>query len=852
MSPLELDTLKEQINSLLRKGFIQPSKSAWGFPVLFAKKKDGSLRLCVDYRALNKITVKNRLTPPRVEELLDRLGSATIFSKLDLSSGYHQIRLEQADAEKTAFRTRYGHFEYKVMPFGLCNAPATFQGLMNSIFKECVDEFVVIYLDDILVFSRSETEHELHLETVLRILQANNLFVKLSKCRFFSSSIEFLGHIVSSRGISVDPAKTQAIAAWPRPSSKKDIQSFLGLAGYYRRFIDNFAGASAILSDLLRADVNFSWTPAHESYFNLLKKLLTTPPILKVPDFNKKFILGTDASIIAVGGVLSQEFTDGIHPICFTSKKLNEAEKNYATHEQECLAIIHCFKKWRCYLEGSEVVVQTDHKSLQYLQTQKQLSRRMTRWASFLQQFQFTIEYVKGPTNVVADALSRVELEECNQESEQQLLAIVQSDWPEYIPEVLLTGRVPDTVNKELKDLLQSETKNFVFENQKLYRVTENLKVQFVPFSERAELVVTFHRAVGHLAANSIAGLITERYWWPSIKTDIPLWISTCAECQLHAGPDRNNKEELHPLPVRNLRPFARWGIDFVGPLPKTPSGNKWLLVAIDYVTKWPIAKAVKTATSEAVADFIENEIILNFGVPDEIVSDRGQSFNSAVIESLLDSFRIKHLMSSAYHPRTNGAVERLNGTLGKMLAKYSHKQKTNWDQYLNSCILAARIRIHNATGFSPFYLVYGSNVKIPGDMALPNLTDEIDSIDHTGERLQEINSLQAHRQEAIKQLEKQRDAMKSRYDKKLKPNVRALEIGDFALVRNEVPKKLHPNWFGPVKVVAKLANGLYQVVKLNGEAWPYRIHRDRLKLAKMTPELANHAILPKFNKKQG
>lgn len=846
MSPKELDALRLQLDDLLEKGFIKPSKSPWGFPVLFAKKKDGSLRLCVDYRALNKVTVKNRLIPPRVEELLDRLGKARFFSKLDLAAGYHQIRLCPNDTEKTAFRTRYGHFEYTVMPFGLCNAPATFQGMMNSIFHELVDQCLVVYLDDILVFSETAELHLSDLRKVLQLLDANQLFAKKSKCKFFVQEIEFLGHIISPEGIAVDQGKTDSIKNWPTPKNIPELQSFLGLAGYYRRFIKNFAGTSAILTDLLKKNTKFTWTAAHESAFSHLKHLLTIAPVLKAPNFSRTFIVSTDASLVAVGGVLSQEFPDGLHPICFESKKLNDAETNYPVHELECLAIVHCFKKWRCYLEGADVVVQTDHKSLQYLQSQKQLSRRMTRWAAFLQQFEFQITYLKGKDNLVADALSRTGNNDSVDEEPTQLHIIEETDWPEYMPEVLATGQVPKKIDKELQSLLESEKKYFEFKNEILYRIVGEKRVPFVPFAFRADLVSKFHKSNGHLAPSSTYKLFKERYWWPKLKQDFLEWITKCPECQLLANPNRINQEELHPLPVSFIRPFSRWGIDFVGILPKTPRGNAWLLVAVDYCTKWPIAKPVPDSTAKVVSDFIMEEIITNFGVPDEIVSDRGPAFNSAVIEELLDQFKVKHLMTSAYHPRTNGVVERFNGTIGRMIAKYCHKHTNQWDLYVNSCLLAARVRLHHATGFSPFFLVYGTKAKLPGDITLPNISEDSEQLDHCGQRLEEINQIQRHRTAAIESLEAQRTKMKAMFDSKIKSKEN-INVGDFVLVRNESGKKFAVKWFGPVRVTAKLNKGTFEVCSLKGKRWPHRIHRDRLKLAKYTPALAREAMLPKF-----
>ena len=834
MSPVELEKLRSQLDSLLEKGFIRPSKSPWGFPVLFAKKKDGSLRMCVDYRQLNSRTKKNSLLLPRIDEIFDRLSGATIFSKLDLASGYHQVRLDENDSEKTAFRTRYGHFEFTVLPFGLCNAPATFQGLMNSVFYDMVDLNLVVYLDDILIFSKSLEEHCDILKKVFYRLKENQLFVKLSKCSFGLESVQFLGHIIGSKGISVDPEKISAITEWPAPRNTAEIQSFLGLAGYYRKFVPNFAGITAPLTDLLRKDREFIWNPNHESSFQLIKHLLTSPPVLKLPDFSKPFILTTDASLSAIGGVLAQEFSDGIHPICYESKKLNDTEKNYPIHELECYAIVHCFKKFRCYIEGSEVTVETDHMSLKYLQTQKNLSRRMTRWSSFLQQFNFKIVYLKGTDNLVADAISR---------QPGSLNTLHESDWPELLCDYLREGEAK-AFPAEWREKLKREKEFFKLEDDILFRKIDDHFVPFVAFSLRADLVDRFHHSNGHLGWEATFQLLKTRYWWPGIRKDVKEWVSNCPTCQQYSNPDRSEKEPLHPLAIGMIHPFSRWGIDFVGPLPKTTEGNRHLLVAVDYCTKWPIAKAVKDVSAVTVANFLETEIFATFGFPDELISDRGAAFNSAIIEELLRKSKVKRILTSSYHPRTNGVCERFNAVIGKMIAKFSSSDTNKWDTYVNDCLLACRVRLHHSTGFSPFYLVYGRHAKIPGDCTIPNLVRDIDSLDPIGHRLQLLSSLQTARNEAKTNLESQRKRMKQNFDKQVKEDF--LEVGELVLVRNEQRKKFQPQWFGPARITAAFHNGVFELQTIDGKPWPSRIHRNRLKRVK--GHFNAKPFYPKFN----
>ncbi|CAI7909128.1 unnamed protein product [Closterium sp. NIES-54] len=370
------DELRQQLDDLLEKGFIRPSTSPYVAPVLFTRKKEGDLRLCIDYRALNAITIKNKYPLPRVEELFDMLGEATVLSKLDLHSSYHQIRLAEDDIKKTAFRTRYGHFEFRVLPFGLTNAPATFMGLMNDIFRPFLDRFVIVFLDDILIFSKSLEEHAQHLCIVLDTLRQHRLYAKLSKCTFARSSIGFLGHIISSKGIAMDPAKVQCLADWPAPRTVAELQSFIGLAKYYRKFIFKFSHICALSTGLFRQGVAFQWGPPQQTAFSSIKAALTSAPVLTVVDPSRPYFIWTDASDVAVGAILCQDHGHGMQPLVFESRKLQPTERNYATHDLELLAIVHAIKTWRCYVELQPIIIYTDHRPLQHLKTQPVLSRR--------------------------------------------------------------------------------------------------------------------------------------------------------------------------------------------------------------------------------------------------------------------------------------------------------------------------------------------------------------------------------------------------------------------------------------------------------------------------------------------
>src|SRR3954468_13811425 len=339
MSPLELNAMRKELDKLLRNGSIEPSLSPYGAPVIFIKKKGGELRMCIDYRALNAITIKNRFPIPLIDNLTDQLHGAQIFTKIDLRSGYNQIRIHEDDIEKTTFRTHYRHFQYKVMPFGLTNAPATFQALVQDILRPLLDKLVIVYIDDILIFSKTDAEHCEHIRQVLALLRQHKLYGKISKCEFFKTSVSYLGHIISNQGIATDPEKVEAIQAWPVPKSLKELQSFLGICNYYRRFVPHYSSIAAPLTQLTHKDTPYTWTTQTQTAFDTLCIALTRTPILCIPDPALPFVVTTDASGFAVGAVLQQDQGRGLQPVAFTSRKMNPAERNYSAYEQELLAI---------------------------------------------------------------------------------------------------------------------------------------------------------------------------------------------------------------------------------------------------------------------------------------------------------------------------------------------------------------------------------------------------------------------------------------------------------------------------------------------------------------------------------
>jgi hypothetical protein len=748
LSTGELDELKKQLSELIAHGFVRPSKSPYGAPVLFVKKKDGSMRMCVDYRALNKVTIKNKYPLPRVDELFDRLKGAKYFSKIDLVSGYHQVRIHSDDVEKTAFRTRYGHYEFLVLPFGLTNAPATFMNLMQIIFQNHLDDFVIVFIDDILIFSKTESEHIKHIEKVLTLLRENRLYAKKSKCEFMKQKVSFLGHEISSDGISMESSKVKAIQEWPAPKDVSDVRSFLGLAGYYRKFVKGFSEIAGPMSDLLRKDISFSWGSEAQKSFERLKTAITTAPVLIIVDPSLPFRIESDSSGYAIGAVLLQDQGKGYQPIAFMSKKLLPAEKNYSVHEQEMLAIVCAMKEWRHYLHGSShtISIVTDHNTLKYFESQPHITSRQARWAMFLADFKYEIIYRPGRENIVADALSRrKDHRQSSSDNDNDrktndantIMGISSSDDDNTLMKMIRDGYKKDRICRKI--LGGSYRKTFTVENDIIY-FHDLIYVPNVP-SIFTVLMREVHdvKIGGHVGMNKTLEILKRKFYWPKMQYHVQRYIASCQKCQENKNSNTSPIGLLSPLPIPNKK-WEVVSIDFITFLPMTKNKYDAIMVVVDKLTKMVhYIPCTSDINAVQVARLFFNHIVRHHGIPSTIISDRDSKFTSLFWKELWSCLGTTLNMSSSFHPETDGQTERSNRTLEDMLRSYVSIHQDDWDEYLTSLEIACNNSMNASSNQTAFYLNSGqhpnlalsSAIKSKNNVYVPSVNEMIDNMNN-------------------------------------------------------------------------------------------------------------------------
>ena len=794
-NPEETKELQKQVAELMSKGYIRESMSPCAVPVLLVPKKDGTWRMCVDCRAINKITVKYRHPIPRLDDMLDELHGSCYFSKIDLKSGYHQIRIREGDEWKTAFKTKYGLYEWLVMPFGLTNAPSTFMRLMNHVLRAFLGKFVVVYFDDILIYSKSLDEHLEHLKCVLHVLRKERLFANFKKCSFCTKHVAFLGFVVSSNGVGVDEEKVRAIKEWPTPKTLSEVRSFHGLASFYRRFVKDFSTLAAPLTEIVKKSVGFKWEKEQESAFNSLKERLTNAPLLALPDFTKSFEIECDASGKGIGAVLTQEG----HPIAYFSEKLKEASLNYPTYDKELYALVRALQTWNHYLMPKEFVIHTDHESLKHLKGQGKLNKRHAKWLEFIEQFPYVIKYKEGKENIVADALSR----------RYALLSTLDVKLLgfEHVKEWYEND--PDFSNA----YAACEKYAFSgFHRVDGYLFKEN-KFCVPKCSTRELLVREAHEGglMGHFGVSKTLSILHEHFFWPRMKHDVEKICERCVTCK--KAKSKVNPHGLYtPLPIPNT-PWTDLSMDFVLGLPRSKRGQDSVFVVVDRFSKMAHFIACnKTDDATKIAELFFKEIVRLHGMPRSIVSDRDAKFLSHFWRTLWNKLGTKLLFSTTCHPQTDGQTEVVNRTLSTMLRAVITKNLKSWEECLPHVEFAYNRAVHSTTGHSPFEVVYGFNPLTPLDLIpLP-----ISKIVHKDGKKKAEYVKQLH-EKVRQQIEKKTEQYANQANKGRRKIT--FEPGDWVWVhlrKERFPaqrrSKLQPRGDGPFQVIGKVNDNAYKL----------------------------------------
>ena len=990
LSPKVADMIEE----MKKSNVIRESCSPYAAPVVLVTKKDGTIRICLDYRQLNGVTVKNKFPLPRIDVTISKLFRAKYFSTLDLVSGYWQIEINEEDKHKTAFVCEFGLYEFNRMPFGLTNAPSTFQRAMNNIFRSILYKYVLVYLDDIIIYSETYEEHLQHLREVLKRVKKANLRLNKKKCEFVKREIEYLGYIISIDGIRPNEKKVEAIKNYPEPKNKKELASYLGIVSYYRQYVPNFAEKAHPLTALTKKNAKWKWDAAERDAFICTKSYLITNPILGFPDFTREFIIYTDASGYGVGAVLAQMQTlphdveitadnsTSIQPnikkgerevvIAYASRHLKDREAAWATVEKECYAIIYALKQFKAYIHGRCFTVITDHRPLQWLMDKKEPTGRLERWALHLQQYDLGIGYRQGKIHQNADCLSRTPKPDATIAAPIQVVEIEPqpgpsnatwfgyTDWKNEVMADLISRAAQDVLEARAReDQADSENRvvqepvpthieintletgqsssesNITVENKLSYwarlqrgdnycqeiielmeqqanewyeslkvnekrnieseanrkgdhigkgkslikkngiksegeanqRVGDHVnseadqrvgdhsnlnskrnnnynkwpntnKAQRFKYNEKGEIVDLHNRLIvpmvkvyeilkenhdhmtaGHLGIAKTIARIKRLYNWRYLKQHVVSYIKQCLICAKRKAGGAT-KAPLRPMPPAN-EVWDRIAMDIVGPLTVSDNGFKYILVISDYASRFVFTIPMIDQKATTVAEHFVKEIICKYGTPKTVLTDQGTNFESKLIKNICDIFNINKQHTTAYHPQTDGLVERFNRTLGDMLASYTSNEPNEWDKYLPFVTLAYNSAIQSTVKNCPFYLFFGRMPTLPTDRVM----NERYNIGND-EGSTYLEKWKNAKKTAKEQIFKAQKLQKEFYDK----NAQATEynIGDLVLLR-EPPKpgKFRYRWEG-IWVIEKIFSQLNYKICQGKEQMV--VHVNRLK----------------------
>uniref|UniRef100_A0A1Y1MIJ6 RNA-directed DNA polymerase n=1 Tax=Photinus pyralis TaxID=7054 RepID=A0A1Y1MIJ6_PHOPY len=811
MSPYMLEHLNKEIDSMLEQKVIKPSTSPWCSPVVMVRKKSGEFRLCFDGRKLNAVTKHDAFPLPHVQDILDRLRDARYISTIDLKKAFWQIPLDDESGEKTAFAVpRRGLFEFTVLPFGLHNAAQTLQRLMSHIFGPELEPNIIVYLDDIIMISKTFSQHISLLEEVGKRLKNAGLTINFEKCEFCKPSLKYLGYVVNKYGLHTDPDKVETIVKMPIPRNSTEVKRFLGMSSWYRKFIPEFSTiAEPILATIkgkVRKKQAIKWTPEAEEAFNKLKQLLTSAPILVSPDFAKMFHIQTDASDVGIGAVLAQGDGEDEKVIAYASRTLSGSEKNYSATEKECLAVLFGIQKFRPYVEGTRFKVITDHHSLQWLNSIKDPSGRLARWSMKLQQHDFTVEHRKGKENVVPDALSRAPLE---------------------VAWIDITTIQPDKWIRKMTTRIKESPDKYP-----IWRVEDNLLYKFVPNNHGIEsnlvewkLVIPTEKRVevlrmchdeptsAHLGSYKTFHKVAEKYYWPKMKSDVKKYVAKCKICQSNKT-SQGVRAGLMGLEKKINFPFQLLSMDLVGPLPRSYKGNTSLLVICDWFTKFVFLHPIRKATSAAIIKYLEDHVFLTFGTPQIVACDNGPQFTSAIFKKFMKEYGIEKIWYNAvYHPQANHA-ERINRVVTTAIRSYVRDDHKKWDENISKIAHAIRNAKHEVTGYTPSFLNFGRTIPCSGQYygRLKNFPPEELTIENREKTVFEINELSEIYRDVTSKLSKAYLKNQKQYNLRKRPL--KFQVGDPVWKKNYVLSDAAKNF--SAKLADKFIPGI--VKKVTGQ----------------------------------
>lgn len=724
LAPPQAKIMREHINDLLAKKIISPSKSAYASPAFLVKKANGGFRLCVDYRQLNKKVVMDSFPVPSIEHIFQCLKNAKVFSTLDLNSAFYQVELSEESKNITSFVTPEGQFKFHKTPFGLSVSPSALNRLMFDIFADLRYKFVIVFFDDLLIYSPDMDSHLVHVKETLRRLRAANLTVNPKKINFAQSELKFLGHHVSSSGLSMDPDKIEVIKNLSPPKNVKQLHTFIGMVGYYAKFIPNYAKIMAPLNDLRKKNVKYHLSEVHLRSIQTLKEALVSSPVLRFPDFQRDFVLQTDASQSHIGCVLLQEFEDGMHPIQYASRRLTSAETRFSTYEQEALACIWAMEKLKSYLLHRPFLLQTDSSCLKWLIQHPRNLGRVGRWLLRISRYKFRVEHIRGKDNCTADCLSRPFSDFVIPESDicspiyNQLNQIVEFVSP--INDIrTLQDQDPD-LNKIKSEIIKGiKHQNFSVRENFLVRLVgkSNQRRIVVPRVLKNEIFEQFHTSsiANHPGITKTFRLISRRFWWPNMFTEVKDFVKKCEFCL-------RNKPNQHPdkVVMSSQIPIAVWDkiyIDLMGPLIKTHSGNKYVLLILDSYSKWLITYAIPDSCSATIIKCL-HKTFTTYGSPKNIVSDNATMFSSKQFEEFCSLWGSKLIHISPYRPQSNSVervIRNVRSALSIMLQQ-TFDDHLNWDLLLNHITFSNNTTYHQSIKEVPCKIFLSREIKFPVD----------------------------------------------------------------------------------------------------------------------------------------